>query len=161
MNYCILRGENVHFYQTRFFPSVFLWISLGAVLCVPCGLLWLGSNCTIKLLGKEFVLTVQHEPSTTHTSPVVQRRVLNVPAPLEMFLKEFAGWEYVYKLMPNTSLNPYTIKIKFLVFGWDERGVLQQLQHWPWAIEGNSKCKLSPTRNSKPVCFYSFIFLLG
>lgn len=46
-----------------------------------------------------------------------------------MLLKEFADVELVFKLMPNISLNEYTIKIKFLVSGWDVRGVLQQLQH--------------------------------
>lgn len=78
---------------------------------------------------KEFGLTVQPEPGTTHTSPVVQRRILSVPAPLEMLLKELADVELVFKLMPNISLNEYTIKIKFLVSGRDVRGVLQQLQH--------------------------------
>lgn len=134
----------------------------GAVLHVPCGLLWRGNNCTIKLLGKEFGLTVQPEPGTTHTPPVVQWRILNVPAPLEILLKEFADLELAFKLMPNISLNQYRIKIKFLVSGWDVREVLQQLQHWPWAINRNSKEKPSPTRNSGTVFFfYSLIFLVG
>lgn len=133
--------------------QVLLWISLGAVLHVPCGLLWRGNNCTIKLLGKEFGLTVQPEPGTTHTPPVVQWRILNVPAPLEILLKEFADLELAFKLMPNISLNQYRIKIKFLVSGWDVREVLQQLQHWPWAIDRNSKEKPSPTRNSGTAFF--------
>lgn len=94
--------------------SVYFYGFPCAVLCVPCGLLWRGNSCTIKLLGEEFGLRVQ--PSLAQPTPLQAcneglftfRAFGNAP-------KGVCCFRISFKLMPNTSLNQYTTEMKFPV----------------------------------------------